>query len=175
MKKIIPVSSIVTAIIFIIILSFGQQFSYTGAAKCKICHQSEKQGKQFPIWSESKHSQSFAALASEMAQSIAQELAVSNPQENQKCLQCHGPLAEKEVELKAEGVTCEICHGPGSAYKTLSIMKNKEEAVKNGLILYGSAEAIKKQCLACHENAHGTSFDFTIYWEKIKHPVPEKQ
>jgi len=167
-------STIVTAFIFFI-LSFGQQLSYIGASKCKICHQSEKQGRQFPTWSESKHSQSFAALASEKAQAIAQELGLTNPQESPKCLQCHGPLAEKTAELNSEGVTCEVCHGPGSAYKTLNIMKNKEEAVKNGLILYGSPEAIKKQCLTCHQNAHGKSFDFDTSWEKIKHPVPEKE
>lgn len=173
MKKIILFPTIAAAFIFFI-FSFGQQLSYVGAAKCKICHQSEKQGRQFPIWSESKHSQSFVALASEKAQPIAQELGLTNPQESPKCFECHSPLAEKAADLKAEGVSCEVCHGPGSAYKTLNIMKNKEEAVKNGLILYGSPEAIKKQCLTCHQNAHGKSFDFTASWENIKHTIPEK-
>ena len=173
MKKIILLSTIAAAFIFFI-FSFGQQFSYVGAGKCKICHQSEKQGRQFPIWSESKHSQSFTALATDKAQAIAKELGLANPQENPKCLKCHSPLAENAAELKAEGVSCEVCHGPGSAYKTLSIMKNKDEAVKNGLILYGSPEAIKKQCLTCHQNAHGKPFDFNASWEKIKHPIPEK-
>jgi hypothetical protein len=54
-------------------------------------------------------------------------------------------------------------------------MKNREEAVKNGLVVYESPEAIKKHCLTCHENAHGQSFDFNVSWEVIKHPVPEKQ
>jgi hypothetical protein len=174
MKKIILFPTIAAAFIFFI-FSFGQQPFYVGSGKCKICHQSEKQGRQFPIWSESKHSQSFVALASEKAQAIAQELGLANPQESPKCFECHVPLAEKAVELKAEGVTCEVCHGPGSAYKTLNIMKNKEESVKNGLILYGSPEAIKKQCLTCHQNAHGKSFDFNASWEKIKHTIPEKQ
>ncbi len=173
MKKIMLVSTI-AAVLFFLIFSFGQQFSYVGSGKCKICHQSEKQGRQFPIWSESKHSQSFAELASEKAQAIAQELGLANPQENQKCLKCHSPLAEKASELKEEGVGCEVCHGPGSAYKTLNIMKNKEEALKNGLILYGSPEAIKNQCLTCHQNAHGKSFDFNASWESIKHSIPEK-
>jgi hypothetical protein len=173
MKKFISTSTIATAFV-LFIFSFGQQLSYVGAGKCKICHQSEKQGRQFPIWSESKHSQSFVALASEKAQPIAQELGLTNPQESPKCFECHSPLAEKAADLKAEGVSCEVCHGPGSAYKTLSIMKNKEEAVKNGLILYGSPEAIKKQCLTCHQNAHGKSFDFTASWENIKHTIPEK-
>jgi hypothetical protein len=53
-------------------------------------------------------------------------------------------------------------------------MKDKATAVKSGLILYGSPEAIKAQCLKCHENPHGISFDFAAFWEKIKHPVPGK-
>lgn len=174
MKKIILIS--ITLVVFMLfILLFGQQFSYVGASKCKICHQSEKQGKQFTIWQESKHSQSFTALASEKAQAIAQELGLANPQENPKCLQCHEPFSEKAAEFKAEGVSCEVCHGPGSAYKVLNIMKNREEAVKNGLILYDSAETIKKQCLNCHQDAHGKDFDFNASWEKIKHPIPEKE
>jgi hypothetical protein len=39
---------------------------------------------------------------------------------------------------------------------------------------FGSPDDIKKQCLTCHENAHGTTFDFDAAWEKVKHPIPEK-
>ena len=42
-------------------------------------------------------------------------------------------------------------------------MKNREESVKNGLIVYDSPEAIKKQCLSCHENAHAKPFDFDYF------------
>ncbi|UCC41786.1 MAG: cytochrome C554 [Candidatus Aminicenantes bacterium] len=149
---------------------FGQEFTYVGADKCKICHKTEKQGKQFPIWDGSKHSQAFKPLTSE-------EVKAENPDapENPACLKCHAPLFEKAPELKEEGITCELCHGPGSAYKKLSVMKSRETSVKNGLIVYESTEAIKKQCLTCHENAHEKPFDFEVSWEKIKHPVPEKE
>lgn len=154
----------------------SEEFTYVGAAKCKICHRTEKQGKQHPIWEESTHSKSFTALTSEQAIQTAKEAGLEKtPAESPKCLACHAPLFEKAAELKEEGVTCEVCHGPGSAYKKLSIMKDREEAVKNGLIVYGSPEAIRKQCLNCHENAHGIAFDFEARWEKIKHPRPEKE
>jgi len=52
-------------------------------------------------------------------------------------------------------VTCKVCHGPGSEYKSLSIMKDHEKSVANGLIEYKNQEEIKQQCLTCHENAHG--------------------
>lgn len=159
--------------LFIVLILFSQNFSYVGAQKCQVCHRTESQGQQYPIWEKSNHAKSHIALSSGQAQSAATALGISNPAESPQCLKCHAPLFEKAPELKAEGVSCEICHGPGSEYKKLSIMKNKEEAVKNGLIDYADTDAIKTQCLICHENAHGKVFDFAPAWEKIKHYKPK--
>ena len=161
--------------IFVFLTSFvlfAQEATYVGANKCKICHKSESKGKQFPIWQESKHSKSLEALTSPDAPARAKEMGVENPADNPKCLQCHAPLSE--AGFKEEGVSCEVCHGAGSIYKKMSIMKNREEAIKNGLKVYDSKDAIKAHCLGCHENAHGQSFDFDASWEKIKHYKPEK-
>lgn len=171
-KKLIFLAIGSFALIMIINL-FSQSFTYVGAEKCKICHKTEKQGMQHPIWEKSSHSQSVAALSSPEAAQRAQEMGVADPQTDSKCLKCHAPLYEKAPELNTEGVTCEVCHGPGSEYRKLNVMKDRDLAVKNGLILYGSLDAIKKQCLTCHENAHGKAFDFASSWEKIKHPVPK--
>jgi len=169
MKKILFILIAVAVFLFISIL-FSQEFTYVGAGKCKICHKTEKQGKQFLIWEESKLSKSFLALTSDEVKA-----KVPDAPENPECLKCHSPLFEKAPELKEEGITCEVCHGPGSAYKKLSIMKSREESVKNGLIVYDSPEAIKAQCLTCHEMAHDKPFDFNAALGKIKHPVPEKE
>ncbi len=159
--------------VFVLALSLvGQNFTYVGAAKCAVCHKTEKQGRQYPIWQETKHSQSISALSSPQAAEVAKQANVQNPAESPDCLKCHAPLYEKAAELKAEGVTCEICHGPGSEYKKLSIMKDQALSKQNGLIVYESPEAVKKQCLTCHENAHGKSFDFAAAVEKIKHNMP---
>jgi hypothetical protein len=173
MKRIILLTIALIGIIFISSL-FSQEFTYVGADKCKVCHKSEKQGQQYPLWEAQKHSKSFQALTSDKAKEIAQSAGVENPAEDAKCLNCHGPLHAKAPELKGEGVTCEVCHGPGSEYKKISIMKDHAEAVKNGLADYGSPDDIKKKCLSCHENAHETTFDFEASWEKVKHPRPEK-
>ncbi len=173
MKK---ASFILLAIITMIFVStlFSQEFTYVGAGKCKMCHKSEKQGQQFPLWEAMKHSKSFAALASDKAKEIAQEAGLDNPTESPNCLKCHASLSEKAPELKEEGVGCETCHGPGSTYKKMSVMKDHAESVKNGMTEYGSPEAIKKHCLTCHENAHETTFDFDAAWDKIKHPRPKE-
>jgi cytochrome c len=156
-----------------VLLLLSQEFTYVGASKCQICHRTESQGQQYPIWQKSKHSTSFEALSSPDAASIAQGAGVQNPPESAACLKCHAPLSEKAPELKAEGVTCEVCHGPGSEYKKLSIMKDRAAAVQNGLVVYESQEATRQLCLACHENAHGIIFDFAAAYEKIKHPKPK--
>ena len=168
LKKLVYLMGIL--MIIVPFMLFTQEFTYVGAAKCKMCHKSEKQGQQFILWEARKHSKSFSALTSEDAKALAAD-APDNPE----CLKCHAPLAQKAPELKEEGVTCEVCHGPGSAYKKMSIMKDHAESVKNGLIEYGSPDAIKTQCLSCHENAHDKSFDFGAAWEEVKHPRPEKQ
>lgn len=174
MKRAFILALILIGVIFIIHL-FSNEFTYVGAGKCKICHKTKKQGEQYLLWEARKHSKSFSALSSEKALEISQQLGLeSAPADCKDCLKCHAPLHEKAPEFKEEGVTCEVCHGPGSAYKKLSIMKSREESMANGLKLYGSSEEIKAQCLTCHENAHEKSFDFEAAWEKVKHPVPEK-
>ena len=150
--------------------AYAQAPTYVGAGKCQMCHKTEKQGQQYPIWEKSNHSKAFAALSSPGAAANAQALGVKDPATDAKCLKCHAPVAE----FKAEGVTCEACHGAGSDYKALSVMKAKDEAVKKGLKLYANPEAIKTWCLGCHKDAHGKSFDFAAAWDKIKHPVPAK-
>ena len=149
---------------------FAEEFTYVGAAKCKICHRTESQGRQHPIWEESGHSKSFQALNKEEIKA-----KVADAPDNPECLKCHSPLSEKSPELKEEGVTCEVCHGPGSDYKSMTVMKNRDDSVSKGLVVYASEDAIKKQCLTCHENAHDKPFDFAAAWEKIKHNKPEKK
>jgi hypothetical protein len=162
------------ALLVLAVPAISQEFSYAGAQKCQVCHKSETQGRQYMIWEGTKHAKSFEALTSPKAAEFAKAMGVDKPTDDPRCLKCHSPLAAKAPELKPEGVSCEVCHGPGSEYKKLSVMKDEAAAVKNGLILYGGPEAIKAQCLKCHENPHAIAFDFAAAWDKIKHPVPGK-
>lgn len=144
-----------------------------GAEKCKVCHSPEAIGKQYPIWDKSLHSKSFELLDSKNAFDTAVHNGIQNlPTNSPECLKCHAPLYEVSDELKKEGVTCEVCHGPGSEYKSLYRMKIREETLKYGLTKYDSLGDIRKSCIKCH----GTEgFDFKAAWEIIKHPVPGKK
>ena len=55
MKRKYLTSYLGLSLLILIIGLFAQEFTYVGAAKCKICHKTEKQGKQYPIWEEGKH------------------------------------------------------------------------------------------------------------------------
>jgi hypothetical protein len=155
-------------------LAATQSSSYIGAKKCSLCHKNENIGGQYKIWESTLHSKSLASLSSPAAAVPAEAMSVADPTEDPKCLCCHGPLFDKAPDFITEGVNCEVCHGPGSGYAKLSIMKNRDEAIKKGLILYGPQDKIKALCLACHDNPHGKPFDFAAAWEMMKHPLPKK-
>lgn len=157
-----------------------QQFKYVGVDKCvSACHKSESQGRQLDIWKESKHSKAFFTLQTPEADSIAKSQGYTTPAaETPKCLKCHilgkdiNPDELGETFDKTQGVQCETCHGPGSAYKTLSIMKDKQKATENGLITHTDKEAF---CTGCHntESPKYKEFIYDEMWEKIKHPKPK--
>ena len=93
-----------------------------------------------------------------------------------KCLKCHSTAASVDQKLIAtikveEGVSCEGCHGAGSAYKSMSVMKDREKSIAKGLIIID-----EKVCLTCHndESPNFKGFDFKEYSAKIAHPDPTK-
>jgi len=66
-------------------------------------------------------------------------------------------------------VQCEACHGPGSEYKAISVMKNRTAALEKGLVL-----PTKELCLGCHggrfPDGHPTvAFNYESALLKIEH------
>lgn len=175
---------IILTFIFVTPLYFAQSkkvYKYVGVKKCGMCHRKAKQGEQLKIWKNSKHAQAYKALLTKKADSIAVKKGFkTKAAETPECLKCHvtaynvkASLLEKGYK-KEDGVTCESCHGPGSAYKKRKIMKNKKLAVKNGLMIYKDH---KKLCTTCH-NPDSPTFvarDFDKMWAKIKHNIPKKK
>jgi hypothetical protein len=150
-----------------------------GSGKCKICHKTEKQGRQYVIWSESAHAKAYTTLASEAALAVAKQKGIADPQKAAECLACHATQAflGKGVQLDPkgsytdeEGVGCEACHGPGSEYKSMSVMKDRQKAIAAGLMI-GDADL----CVKCHNEKSPTykEFKFEERWAQIAHPVPK--
>jgi hypothetical protein len=155
---------------------FAQENEYIGAAKCKMCHNKPETGKQYDIWKASGHAKAFETLKGAEAIKIGQAKGIADPSKDQKCLKCHSTAAIN-ADLNAgitveEGVSCESCHGPGSAYKALNIMKSREQAMAKGLIIPD-----EKLCKKCHNSESPTfkSFDFAAASAKIAHMIPKAQ
>jgi hypothetical protein len=154
---------------------------FVGVKICAPCHKTEKSGNQFAVWQKSKHSEAFKALVSDKANEIAKAKGLTKPAaESPECLQCHTLTADAKMVEKTfdpkDGVQCEVCHGAGSAYKSISVMKDKAKAIAAGLSEYKDDASIEKKCRTCHNEKSPTykEFKFEERWPKIKHATPKK-
>jgi len=130
---------------------------YVGASSCKTCH-----ANQYKQWEATKHANAFSKL--------------KGPEQNDpKCLKCHttgykesGGFTILAETPKMVNIQCEDCHGPGSTYKSRSIMKDKNKAIQVGLVM--PTEAV---CKKCHnpESPNFKPFDFKARYEQIKHKL----
>ena len=153
--------------------------SYIGVKACVMCHKTEKQGEQLKIWQASKHASAYETLKTAEADKIAKEKGYDTKAiETEDCLKCHAvgynldaSLLGKKFKVE-DGVQCESCHGSGSAYKKKAIMKDREKAIANGLLVYENPG--EELCITCHNAESPTYVDFVFEeaWEKIKHPTP---
>jgi len=170
MKKL---SIVIACMLFLFSNVLLAQNKYVGAKNCKMCHMSK--GKQYPQWAASKHAKAMETLKTPEALKIAKEKGIADPSTDAKCTKCHSTASAIDAKLnggitKEEGVSCESCHGPGSAYKAPAIMRNHEACVTNGLITPD-----EKLCLKCHNSESPTfkGFDFAKYMAKISHKNPK--
>ncbi len=155
--------------------------TYEGVKVCGMCHKSAKSGDQLKVWQESAHSKAYKTLQTKEADDIAQKLYKKKAVDVKECVSCHvtGAGMDKAMFGKRfdmeDGVQCEACHGPGSEYKSMKLMKDRAAAMKAGLILWKDNKEIEKLCVTCHNDKSPTfkKFDFKTMWAKIKHPVPK--
>ena len=90
---------------------------YIGSLKCKMCHNKSTSPK-YNTWKSGPHANAYNLLS-------------ETEKTNETCLACHTTPTLKPTE----GVSCESCHGPGSIYKSMTIMKDHEKSVANGLTI----------------------------------------
>ena len=139
----------------------AQTNTYVGIAGCGPCHKTEKSGNQIGVWEKTKHAEAYTALTTAQADEIAKAKGLTTPAaESQECLECHTitatPAADSKMNPK-DGVQCEACHGPGSGYRGLSVMKDHEKSVAAGLADYNKDMAkIEALCVKCHNSRSPT-------------------
>ncbi len=156
---------------------------YVGARVCAGCHSSGGIGNQYSKWLHSKHSLAYAVLAEPESPEIAKISGLRMPpQESAICLGCHATAWHAEDWEKDEtfhiedGVQCERCHGPGSEYASMEVMKNREAAMMAGLQMPN-----RESCVDCHieKGSHLAVLkrpptDIKKGWDLLLHPMPAK-
>ncbi len=124
-------------------------FKYVGAKKCKTCHKA-----QHSSWLETKHAKAYDVLSVE-------------EKKKPECVGCHVTGTTKK-DVLLEGIQCEACHGPGSAYKSPKIMSKKKWPADPEKYMKMATEAglimpTEETCKGCHKkegNPNFTEFDF---------------
>ena len=131
--------------------------TYVGADKCKMCH---KKDGTYESWLTTKHATAWDGLTDE--------------QKKDEAFKKFYTTGSDEKGVLLTGVQCEACHGAGSDYKKMSIMKDKKLAIENGLIIPDEAT-----CKTCHnEKAPGAlgasakDFNFAKMKAKGVHAMP---
>ncbi len=152
------------------------QNKYVGVKKCAMCHDKVAKGNAYATWEKSPHAKAFEVLKSKEADEIAKKKGLkTTAAESAECLKCHVSGGGKaEGAVKTEGVTCEGCHGPASAYLTVHNKKGNEAKAKEaGLVL--SADN-GKLCEKCHNSESPTfkGFKFAEMWPKVEHKLASK-
>jgi YVTN family beta-propeller protein len=153
---------------------------YVGVRICAGCHTGEKIGNQYSKWLHSKHSQAYAKLARPEGLEMAKLSGLRTPpQESTICLGCHATAWhaedwEKDETFRIEdGVQCELCHGPGSEYASIEVMKDRQAAMKAGLRMPD-----QEFCVNCHveKGSHVAvtnrpPIDVKKGWQQLLHPL----
>jgi hypothetical protein len=151
------------------------EYEYVGSHVCGECHTDGKVGSQYVAWMESGHGHAYWDLHTAWAKFLASRRNeyrdIEAPSSEWRCLKCHVTGAQDpEAKLakgftSEEGVGCEACHGPGSAYADSEIMAERRLFLQNGGRLPD-----EETCRRCHEDDR---FRFDERLAEIAHPLPE--
>lgn len=158
MKK---TSLFVLCLLFLLSPSYAEEYHYVGSHVCKWCHGGIKKGAVYEKWKKGPHARAFESLKA------------AGQEKNPQCLECHttgfntgGYRVNDYINEIFAGVGCESCHGPGSGYKPMAYMKDKEISLDHGLI-----EPTEEVCKKCHNEKSPTykGFNYKEAVEKIDH------
>src|SRR6266853_2561907 len=139
---------------------------YTGPGSCSStsCHGSVKPRadsrifqNEYSIWVvKDKHAKAYEALTGQVGERIGRILGVGKSEQAAKCLACHALDVPADSRAKTfelnEGVTCESCHGPASAWLGPHITRGwtHEQSLAAGM--YDTRNLVRRteKCLSFH-------------------------
>src|SRR5262252_7073478 len=140
---------------------------YIGPGSCAAtsCHGSVKPiagsrilQNEYSTWIlQDKHSRAYQALTGNVGERMARILKLgAKAEEAPKCLACHALYTTPEQRGRAfeisEGVSCENCHGPASAWLGPHTTRSWPHEKSVALGMYDTRNVIRRaeKCLECH-------------------------
>jgi len=144
-----------------------QPIKYIGPGSCAAtsCHGSVKPiagsrilQNEYSTWLlQDKHSRAFQALTGDIGERMARILKLgSKAEESPKCLMCHALYTTLEQRGRlfeiAEGVSCESCHGPASAWLGPHTTRDWPHEKSVAVGMQDTRDVIRRtqKCLECH-------------------------
>ncbi|HVA72881.1 MAG TPA: multiheme c-type cytochrome [Candidatus Limnocylindrales bacterium] len=141
-------------------------FQYVGAGGCSApaCHGSVRPMTQTRIWqneystwvTQDKHSNAYTVLSGPVAVRMARILGLPAANTAPKCLACHAidvPASQRARTFDiSDGVSCESCHGPASAWLGPHTTVGWTHAQSLKLGMYDTRNLVLRteRCLECH-------------------------
>src|SRR5580693_2520719 len=147
--------------------SNAEPIKYIGPGSCAAtsCHGSVKPvagsrilQNEYSTWIiKDKHSHAYRALTGDIGERIARILKLnSKAEESPKCLACHALYTTPEQRGRpfelSEGVSCENCHGPASAWLGPHTTRDWAHEKSVALGMRDTRDVIHRteKCLECH-------------------------
>ena len=147
-----------------------EPMKYIGPGSCAAtsCHGSVKPvpgsrilQNEYSTWIlQDKHSRAYQALTGDVGERMARILKLNaKAEESPKCLVCHALYTTHEQRGRSfeisEGVSCEVCHGPASAWLGPHTTREwpHEKSVALGMVDTRSLIPRTQKCLQCHLGA----------------------
>ena len=145
----------------------NEPVKYIGPGSCAAtsCHGSVKPvagsrilQNEYSTWIiQDKHSRAYQALTGDLGERMARILKLgANAEEAPKCLACHALYTTPEQRGRAfeisEGVSCENCHGPASAWLGPHTTRSWPHEKSVALGMQDTRNVIRRteKCLECH-------------------------
>ena len=111
---------------------------------------------EYSTWvTKDAHFKALHSLDNAVSQRMGRLLGIENPATSPKCLACHALAVPAELKLRefdVEGVSCESCHGPASAWLDSHVLKGwtPQKSFALGMLDLNDATLRSEKCLSCH-------------------------
>lgn len=151
---------------------------YTGPGSCSSpsCHGSVQERSEtsvlqneYSTWVvRDKHAHAFVNLTNPVGTRIAKIMGLGQPDTAARCLDCHSLNVPDDQRARTfdltDGVGCENCHGPASAWLGPHTTRgwNYEKSLELGM--YNTRDLVKRteRCLTCHLGTGDKSVDHEL-------------